>query len=52
MESYVKNYQRKRDWVLKNLDPRYDVVKPEGAFYLFQNMQRNWDRTSGSSHQA
>lgn len=35
MESYVDNYQRKRDWVIKNLNPRYKVVKPEGAFYLF-----------------
>lgn len=35
MTSYVQNYQRKRDWVLQNLDSRYEVVKPEGAFYLF-----------------
>ncbi len=35
MESYVADYQRKRDWMLAHLDRRYEVVKPGGAFYLF-----------------
>lgn len=35
MSRYVETYERKRDWLLKNLDSRYEVVKPEGAFYLF-----------------
>ena len=35
MTSYVQSYQRKRDWVLKNLNPRYQIAKPEGAFFLF-----------------
>jgi aspartate aminotransferase/aminotransferase len=35
MEKYVSDYQRKRDWCLAHLDPRYQVVVPQGAFYLF-----------------
>jgi aspartate aminotransferase/aminotransferase len=35
MTEYVDEYRRKRDWLLQNLDPRYEVVKPGGAFYVF-----------------
>lgn len=35
MEGYVRDYQKKRDWALSHLDPRYQVVNPGGAFYLF-----------------
>jgi aspartate aminotransferase/aminotransferase len=35
MKEYVADYQHKRDWCLAHLDPRYQVVVPEGAFYLF-----------------
>jgi aspartate/methionine/tyrosine aminotransferase len=35
MESYIRDYQRKRDWLLTHLDPRYEAIKPGGAFYLF-----------------
>ncbi|HQR44216.1 MAG TPA: aminotransferase class I/II-fold pyridoxal phosphate-dependent enzyme, partial [Gemmatales bacterium] len=35
MNRYVDAYRHKRDWLLNHLDPRYHVVKPEGAFYLW-----------------
>jgi aspartate/methionine/tyrosine aminotransferase len=35
MTEYVNEYRRKRDWLLHNLDARYEVVKPGGAFYFF-----------------
>lgn len=35
MDGFVRDYQRKRDWALSHLDPKYKVVKPGGAFYLF-----------------
>jgi aspartate aminotransferase/aminotransferase len=31
----VAGYQRKRDFIYEGLKDRYDIVKPEGAFYLF-----------------
>jgi aspartate/methionine/tyrosine aminotransferase len=35
MTKYVDEYRKKRDWLLRELDPRYEIVKPGGAFYLF-----------------
>lgn len=35
MSGYVAQYRRKRDRIYEGLRERYDVVKPEGAFYLF-----------------
>lgn len=40
MNRYVDAYRHKRDWLLNHLDPRYHVVKPEGAFYLFPQAPR------------
>lgn len=35
MESYVADYQRKRDLIYAGLSDLYEVVKPGGAFYIF-----------------
>jgi len=35
MDKYKQEYQTKRDWVLANLNSRYEVTKPGGAFYVF-----------------
>ena len=32
---YVKQYQKKRDMLCDGLKDKYELVKPEGAFYLF-----------------
>jgi aspartate aminotransferase/aminotransferase len=32
---YVQDYKQKRDRLLAGLEPRFSVVKPEGAFYAF-----------------
>lgn len=32
---YVDEYRRKRDFVYEGLKDRYEVVKPQGAFYIF-----------------
>ena len=33
--AYAADYRRKRDWLYGALAQRYDIVKPEGAFYCF-----------------
>lgn len=40
MDTYVNAYRTKRDWLLKHLDPAYQIVKPGGAFYLFPQCPR------------
>src|SRR5262249_22311284 len=35
MDSYVADYQRKRDLIYSGLADKYEVVKPGGAFYIF-----------------
>jgi aspartate/methionine/tyrosine aminotransferase len=35
MTSYVEAYQRKRDLVYQKLSRAFDVVKPQGAFYIY-----------------
>ena len=35
MESAVTAYRRKRDIAYEGLRKRFEVVKPEGAFYIF-----------------
>ena len=35
MSKEISAYRRKRDLVYEGLKDRYDVVKPQGAFYLF-----------------
>jgi aspartate aminotransferase/aminotransferase len=33
--AFVEDYRRKRDWLCEALSYQYELVKPEGAFYLF-----------------
>ncbi len=35
MTPQVQEYRRKRDFVYEGLKDRYEVVKPQGAFYIF-----------------
>ena len=35
VNSFVKSYRAKRDRIYNGLKDRFEVVKPEGAFYLF-----------------
>ncbi|MBM4073518.1 MAG: aminotransferase class I/II-fold pyridoxal phosphate-dependent enzyme [Planctomycetes bacterium] len=35
MSRFVRDYQRKRDWLCDALKDQYEFVKPGGAFYLF-----------------
>ncbi len=37
----VKEFKRRRDFVYSKLKKLYDVIKPEGAFYIFPNVRRN-----------
>ena len=37
----VEEFRRRRDFVYSRLKRIYDVVKPEGAFYIFPNVRRN-----------
>ena len=32
---HLREYQRKRDWLLRDLAEHFTIVKPGGAFYLF-----------------
>ncbi len=35
MTSHVEAYQRKRDMIYDRLSKRFEVIKPQGAFYIF-----------------
>lgn len=35
MSKYIDEYRRKRDFVYNGLRDKYEVVKPQGAFYIF-----------------
>ncbi len=35
MSEYIKSYKMKRDMVFEGLKDNFDIVKPEGAFYIF-----------------
>lgn len=35
MKAYVDAYRKKRDIVFEGLSKKFDVVKPQGAFYIF-----------------
>lgn len=35
MQAAVSAYQRKRDLIFARLSPKFELVKPEGAFYIF-----------------
>ncbi len=39
MQAYVDAYERKRDIVYNGLKDKFDVVKPEGAFYIFPGLR-------------
>jgi aspartate aminotransferase len=41
MDSYVSAYRRKRDLAFGELSKKFDVVKPEGAFYIFPRAPKN-----------
>ncbi len=35
VSGFVADYRRKRDWIFDALKERYEIVRPDGAFYLF-----------------
>jgi aspartate/methionine/tyrosine aminotransferase len=35
MEEAIADYKRKRDYLYEQLSPYYNIVKPDGAFYMF-----------------
>ena len=37
----VEEFRRRRDFVYSKLRDLFDVVKPEGAFYIFPNVKKN-----------
>ncbi len=45
MDAYVDDYKKKRDYVCANLNDRYKLIKPEGAFYAFP--QTPWGTDEG-----
>jgi len=38
VQPYIDDYRRKRDLVLNGLSEDYEIVKPEGAFYVFPKL--------------
>jgi aspartate/methionine/tyrosine aminotransferase len=40
VSEYRGDYRKKRDWVYSQLKDRYDVEKPQGAFYFFPKCPR------------
>ncbi|MBI2901075.1 MAG: aminotransferase class I/II-fold pyridoxal phosphate-dependent enzyme [Planctomycetes bacterium] len=45
MKPYIDEYRRKRDFVYEGLRDRYEVVKPQGAFYIFPKCPSGDDQT-------
>ncbi|MBI3271358.1 MAG: pyridoxal phosphate-dependent aminotransferase [Planctomycetes bacterium] len=43
MRPYVEAYRRKRDIIYEGLKDCYDVVKPQGAFYMFPRCPKGTD---------
>src|SRR3954462_4086831 len=41
MEDHVSDYRRKRDIAFQALSRKFEVVKPEGAFYIFPRAPQN-----------
>lgn len=35
MDEAVADYRRKRDYLFERLSPHYEIVRPDGAFYMF-----------------
>jgi len=35
MDAYIEDYKKKRDFVCDGLKERYELTKPDGAFYIF-----------------
>jgi len=44
VNKYVKGYKKKRDIIYNGLKDKYDIVKPEGAFYAFVRYPYDVDR--------
>lgn len=42
MTSYVADYRAKRDLAYELLSRRFEVVRPEGAFYIFPKITPRW----------
>ena len=40
---YIEDYKKKRDFVFDGLKDRYNLIKPEGAFYLFPQVPTGTD---------
>ncbi len=38
IDHYVEQYRGKRDYMLEELSPHYEIVKPDGSFYLFPRL--------------
>lgn len=45
MDSAVEKYRRKRDIVFEGLGKKFEMVKPEGAFYIFPKVPGNRSAT-------
>jgi aspartate aminotransferase/aminotransferase len=45
MDEAVKTYRRKRDIVFESLSTKFEVVKPDGAFYIFPRAPRGISAT-------
>lgn len=46
MSAHVEAYRRKRDLVYSALSRKFDVVKPEGAFYIFPKVPDRWENAT------
>ncbi|MBW3021264.1 aminotransferase class I/II-fold pyridoxal phosphate-dependent enzyme, partial [Candidatus Woesearchaeota archaeon] len=43
MSKYIKDFKKKRDFVYSELKDYYEIIKPEGAFYMFIKSPYNTD---------
>lgn len=43
MDAYIEDYKKKRDFVCDGLKERYELTKPDGAFYIFPQVPRGTD---------
>jgi len=38
MDSYIEDFRKKRDFVCDGLKERYELTRPDGAFYIFSQV--------------
>ncbi|MCE5186960.1 MAG: aminotransferase class I/II-fold pyridoxal phosphate-dependent enzyme [Planctomycetaceae bacterium] len=46
MDAYIAHYRAKRDRMVEGLAKHYEVVKPEGAFYIFPKIPSHYPNAS------